>query len=119
MAWLVSGARVLASADVAETRSAKRQGLAGRSSVDGALVIPGCRWVHTVGMKFPIDVAYLDESGRVVKVECLKPLRMGAPVKGARTVVEAEAGAFERWGLHAGDLLEIRRSDDESNPGEP
>jgi uncharacterized membrane protein (UPF0127 family) len=117
MAWLVSGARVLASAEVAETRSARRKGLSGRASVDGALVIPDCRWVHTLGMKFPIDVAYLDEGGRVVKVECLKPLRMGSPVKGAHTVVEAEAGAFGRWGLRHGDRVEVRLSDGDPPTG--
>ena len=34
--------------------------------------------------------------------------RIGVPVWKARTVVEAEAGAFERWGLHPGDQLELR-----------
>ena len=119
MAWLVSGARVLASAEVAETGSAKRKGLSGRASVDGALVIPGCKWVHTIGMKFPIDVAYLDEGGRVVKIECLKPLRMGAPVKGAHTVVEAESGAFERWGLRTGDTVEVRPTEGDPTTGAP
>ena len=110
MAWLVSDARVLASAEVADTRSAKRRGLSGRASIDGALVIPGCRWIHTVGMKFPIDVAYLDDQGTVTKIECLKPTRMGAPVKGANTVIEAESGAFARWGLRVGDRVEVRPS---------
>ena len=34
--------------------------------------------------------------------------RMGLPVARARTVIEAEAGAFGRWGLHVGDVVEIR-----------
>lgn len=110
MAWLVSDARVLASADVADDRSGRRRGLLGRESIDGALVIEGCRWVHTIGMKFAIDVAYLDDSGTVVKIEHLKPHRVSAPVKAARTVVEAECGAFERWGLSTGDQIEIRVS---------
>jgi len=30
------------------------------------------------------------------------------PVWKARSVIEAEAGSFERWGLHVGDRVEIR-----------
>jgi uncharacterized membrane protein (UPF0127 family) len=32
---------------------------------------------------------------------------MSVPRWRARTVLEAEAGAFERWGLHVGDKLEL------------
>jgi len=33
---------------------------------------------------------------------------MTVPRRGCRTVIEAEAGAFERWGLRTGDALELR-----------
>ena len=33
---------------------------------------------------------------------------LGLPVFRARTVIEAEAGAFGRWGLHLGDVIEVR-----------
>jgi uncharacterized membrane protein (UPF0127 family) len=111
MAWLVCDARVLASAEVAATRSARRRGLAGRESIEGALVIAPCRWIHTVGMKFPIDVAYLDPDGVVVKTIQMQKFRMGIPVWGARSVIEAEAGAFGRWGLRVGDEIEVRVGD--------
>ncbi|MGB0113425.1 MAG: DUF192 domain-containing protein, partial [Ilumatobacteraceae bacterium] len=67
MAWLVSDARVLASAELASTRSERRRGLLGRTDIEGAFVIEPCRWIHTIGMRFPIDVAYLDRDGVVVK----------------------------------------------------
>jgi uncharacterized membrane protein (UPF0127 family) len=108
MAWLVCDAHVLASADVADSRSARRRGLLGRDSLDGALVIAPCRWIHTVGMRFPLDVAYLDSDGVVVKTIQMQRHRVGIPVWQARTVVEAEAGAFVRWGLRVGDRIEIR-----------
>ena len=63
MAWLVSDARVLASAELAGSRAARRRGLLGRDDLDGAFVIEPCRWIHTLGMRFPIDVAYLDNNG--------------------------------------------------------
>lgn len=108
MAWLVCNARVLASAEVADTKAARSRGLLGRRSLDGALVLQPCRWVHTLGMKFPIDVAFLDSDGMVVRISRMRRHRMGLPVAHARTVLEAEAGAFGRWGLHVGDVIEIR-----------
>ena len=59
-------------------------------------------------MKFPIDVAYLDADGVVVKTLRMRRGRLGIPVWHARTVIEAEAGAFARWGLRVGDAVEIR-----------
>lgn len=108
MAWLVSNARVLASAEVAETKATRSRGLLGRTGLDGAFVLRPCRWVHTIGMKFPIDVAFLDADGMVVRISRMRRHRMGLPVARARIVIEAEAGAFGRWGLHVGDVIEIR-----------
>lgn len=108
MPWLVSDGRVMASVEVASTRRERGRGLLGRDGLDGAFVIPACRWVHTVGMRFPLDVAYLDADGVVLKTLHMGRHRVGIPVWHARTVVEAEAGAFGRWGLHVGDVIELR-----------
>ena len=108
MAWLVTEGRVLASCESAAQRRAKSRGLLGRDGIEGALVLTGCRWVHTMGMRFALDVAYLDEKGIVVKMVHMRQHRIGAPVWRARTVVEAQEGAFGRWGLHVGDVVEVR-----------
>lgn len=108
MAWLVSEARVLASAEIAGDRRRRRKGLLKRDGYEGAFVLPHCRWVHTVGMRFPIDVAFVDKDGTVVKTVHMKRHRIGAPVKQAAWVIEAQAGAFERWGLAIGDPVELR-----------
>ncbi len=108
MAWLVSDARVLASAEVANDRASRRRGLLGRDSMEGALVIDPCRWIHTVGMRFAVDVAYLDRDGRVIKTLQMRKHRIGIPVLHSRRVIEAEAGAFARWGVHVGDVIEVR-----------
>ena len=108
---MVSDARVFASADVASNRSARRNGLLGRDGFEGALVLRPCRWIHTIGLRFPLDVAYLDGEGVVVKTVRMPRYRVGAPVWRARTVIEAQAGAFERWGLHVGDVVEVRDDD--------
>jgi uncharacterized membrane protein (UPF0127 family) len=106
--WLVCGEHVLASLTVASSRRDRRRGLLGRDGFDGALLIERTRSVHTLGMRFGIDVAHLDGDGLVLKLATMPPWRVGLPVAAARSVVEAEAGAFERWGVAVGDTLEIR-----------
>ena len=71
-------------------------------------MLPSCRWVHTVGMRRAIEVAYLDGEGRVIKSVHMRPHRVGAPVPRAQSVVEASEGAFARWGLRVGDTIEVR-----------
>lgn len=115
MPWLVSEARVLASAERAESRVERRRGLLGRDRLDGALVIEPCRWIHTIGMRFPLDVAFLDDDDVVVKIVTMKRHRLGLPVRSARRVIEAEHGAFERWHLHVGNTVEVR--DEQSADG--
>ena len=39
-----------------------------RPPQDHALLIPHCSSVHTFGMRFPIDVTFLDERGRTIRV---------------------------------------------------
>jgi hypothetical protein len=108
MAWLVSDGRVLASAEEASGRRARSKGLLGRDGIEGAIVLRSCRWVHTLGMRFPIDVAYLDGDGTVLKTVRMRQHRIGVPVWHADTVIEAEAGAFARWGLLVGACVEVR-----------
>jgi len=104
-------ARVLASVVVADARSARRKGLLGSDGLDGAIALRPCRWVHTIGMRFPIDVAFLSDDGVVVKTMQMHRRRVGVPVWRASAVIEAEAGAFARWGLRVGDVVEIRDND--------
>ena len=106
--WLVSNGHVLASAERAVDRRSRARGLLGRSAVEGAFVLSPSRAVHTLGMRFAIDVAYLSPEGVVLKTVRMARHRIGMPVWKARSVVEAQAGAFERWGLHVGDTVELR-----------
>ncbi len=109
MPWLVRGDDVLCSVEVAAAHAARVRGLLGRDGIEGSLLLPHCRSVHTIGMRFPIDVAFLDRDGRVVGVVTpMRPWRVGRPRLRARQIIEAEAGAFERWCVAVGDVLEVR-----------
>jgi uncharacterized membrane protein (UPF0127 family) len=99
---------VLAAAEVAVTRKVRRRGLIGRDHLDGVLVLRPCRQVHTFGLQFPIDVAFCDGAGIVLRLSTLAPRRVSRPVWRSSFVIEARAGSFERWKLQAGDVVEIK-----------
>jgi hypothetical protein len=108
MAWLLRDGEVLASLEVAGSRRARRRGLLGRDRIDGALLLQPARSVHTLGMRFPIDVAFCDADLHVLRVVRLRRHRVSRVVWRSRAVIEAEAGAFDRWNLRPGDELEVK-----------
>jgi uncharacterized membrane protein (UPF0127 family) len=94
---------------VAETPGSRRRGLLGSFSLpdgEGLLIMP-CRQVHTFGMKYPLDVVFVDESWTVSRVvHRLKPGRMSPFVFYSRAALELPAGKAEETGTIKGDLLE-------------
>ena len=118
MPWLVHEGRVLASLEIAEERGARRRGLLGRDGIDGAMLLRPARSVHTVKMRFAIDVAHVAESEPdgpgdepalvVLSVTTMQPGRLGRWSPRAHGVIEAEAGSFRQWGLEPGMCLGIR-----------
>ena len=69
-------------------------GLAWRRSVPPGtgLLLPRCRSVHTFGMRFALDLVWLDARGEVVRVDRgVPPLRVRS-CRAARCVVELPAG---------------------------
>ena len=93
--------------DMAVTRSARRRGLLGRDSIgptEGLLLSP-CKAVHTVGMRFPIDVVFIDGDGRAVRVvPALAPWRIAMSAR-AKAVIELAAGTAKASDIQVGDLL--------------
>ncbi len=108
--WLLRDGEVLASAEVATTLAQRSRGLLGRDGYEGAFIMPHTRAIHSIGMRFALDVAFLDGELKVLDTARVPPWRMSLPRHHGRVVLEAEAGAFERWRLKAGDRLELRQS---------
>ncbi len=108
MPWLLRDQQVLAVLEVAETWKDRSRGLLGRDGIDGALLIRPARSVHSLGMRFAIDVAFCDRHMVVRRMVCLPPNRLTRPALRGHCVIEAESGAFERWKLRPGDQLEVR-----------
>jgi uncharacterized membrane protein (UPF0127 family) len=62
-----------------------------------ALLIPDCRSVHTFGMRFRIDVAFLDEAGRAIRIERSVGAGRVLVCRRAFAVIEAPAGEIDRY----------------------
>ena len=108
MAWLVRDGEVLAPLEVAASMAERSRGLLGRDGIEGALLLRPAMSVHTLGMRFDLDVAFCDGDLVVLGTVGMRRWRLGRPRFRARAVLEAEAGAFRRWQLRAGDHLEVR-----------
>jgi uncharacterized protein len=106
--WLLRDGQVLAAADLADSFADRTRGLLGRTRFDGAMFLPRTRSIHSFGMAYALDVAFLDRDGRVLSVVRLSRWRVTMPRLRASHAVEAKAGSFDRWGLCEGDQLEFR-----------
>jgi len=59
-------------------------------------------------MRFPIDVAFVDGDGRVVRAyHGIRPWRVSRVVRGAKAAVELPAGTLARHGVERGSRLQL------------
>jgi uncharacterized protein len=78
---------------------ARTRGLGGLDVLpaDRALRIPRCRAVHTLTMRFALDLIWLGPDGAVVRVDRAVPPRRHRRCARARSVVETRAGCANRF----------------------
>jgi len=107
-AWLIRDGEVLAALEVADSFGARVKGLLGRRSIEGALLLRPAKSVHTLGMRFALDVAFCTRDLQVIDTVSMPPYRVGRPRLRAHCVIEASSGAFDRWRLLPGDQLQIK-----------
>ncbi|MDD2211520.1 MAG: DUF192 domain-containing protein [Clostridia bacterium] len=82
----------------------KHQSLAGEA---GILLSP-CKQVHTIGMKFSIDVIFLSVNDQIVHIEhSMPPGKFSKYVRSADRVLEVKAGLVLKQELKPGDHLHI------------
>jgi hypothetical protein len=100
--------------EIAATRATRRRGLLGRDALAdaSAMLLAPCGAVHTAGMRFPIDVVFVDRQGYAVKVvRNLQPWRIALATSG-RAVIEMPAGTL-KWGqVLLGDRLYLAPTSD-------
>jgi uncharacterized membrane protein (UPF0127 family) len=103
-----SGVLVASSVAVADSFLSRLRGLLARPpmSKEQGMLLLECGSVHTVGMGYPIDVAFLDAEGRVVRsVVDLEPWRLGIGGAGAVHALELPAGRLRETGTVPGVRL--------------
>jgi hypothetical protein len=105
-----NGLCLAAAVTVADTLFARMKGLLGRKSLPPgeAMWIKPCNWVHTLGMRFHLDLVFLDAGNTVAKtVEGIPPNRLSPFVPRARSVLELPAGTVSLTDTRAGDFIEF------------
>ncbi|MGA9782238.1 MAG: DUF192 domain-containing protein, partial [Terracidiphilus sp.] len=94
---------------VADYGPRRRKGLLGRNGLDegeGLWIVP-CESVHTFGMRFAIDLIYLDRSRRVVKVRhSVGPARISGSLR-AHSILELRPGTVAATGTEPGDQIQF------------
>jgi uncharacterized membrane protein (UPF0127 family) len=70
-----------------------------------ALLIPRCRSIHTFGMRFALDIAFLDAEGRVLRLERDVPPCRVVACRGAAAVLEAPANMMPAMAETFGNKL--------------
>lgn len=108
------GAVLADRAGIADTSPKRRTGLLKHLSLEGGegLWIAPCEAVHTVGMRFAIDVLFLDKKRRVLKIRRSMGKWRLAACLWAHSVLELPAGACVATGTEAGDQLEFEKYGD-------
>jgi uncharacterized membrane protein (UPF0127 family) len=97
---------------IANTHWKRLRGLMGATSstfnTGQALWIVPCHGVHTMAMRFPLDLLYLDHYSTVIHLEeAVKPWRFAAVRLRAASVLELPAGTIRSSGTRIGDKIEI------------
>jgi uncharacterized protein len=95
---------------VAETSLSRMVGLLGKRGLEagtGLLIMPS-QAIHTVAMKFPIDVLFVDKRWRVVAMRPeMVPYRMTGIHWRARCVIELPSGQIANTSTEVGDQLSV------------
>src|SRR6516225_1959204 len=94
----------------AHTHWTRLRGLLGTKRLDPGegLWIKPSNQIHMFGMRYALDLVFLDDAGRVLRlVHSLAPNRISPRVADATSVLELPAGTLTRVALVEGDLVEI------------
>jgi uncharacterized membrane protein (UPF0127 family) len=105
-----SGASLGDRVRVADSWWSRFRGLLGTPPLQAGegLLIDPCRGVHMFGMRYPIDVAFLDRTGTIVGIcRGLAPGARSPFVRAARSALELPAGTLDAAGISEGDTLTL------------
>ena len=89
--------------EVPSTARQRMRGLLGRGAAPPftGMLFRNCRTIHTLFMRFPLEVVFLDRTLRIIDVQQAEPGRWSVRSSGATHILEVPAGS----GLRRGDVL--------------
>lgn len=94
-------------AKITQTAWERLRGLLAHPSLDGneALLIAPCSSVHMFGMRYALDIAYLNKTGKVIKiVPSLRPMAISMCF-GAASTLEMPVNSLSKHNIQKGDVL--------------
>lgn len=105
-----NGTILAGSASIADHFFTRLKGLIGKKTMPKgeALIISPCSMVHCIGMKMNIDVLFVTNTGKIIKI--ISPMRPGqiSPyIRNACYVVELPASQAAQTGTKEGDWIRI------------
>ena len=101
---------IATNAQLANTFFTRLKGLLGTSRLEAGkgLIIRPCNSIHTVGMKYAIDVLFMDEHDQILKIVMgMKAGKFSFCRNNSSYVVELPAGVVAATGTAIGDNLSI------------
>ena len=111
------GATLASDVELADSPSARRTGLLKRDKLNsgqGLWIFP-TQAIHTFGMRFPIDVVFIDRQLRVKRIyHRLGPFRLTSLVWSAQSVLELPSGSLAGTNTSVGDELQISPREESS-----
>ena len=111
------GATLASHVELADSPRARRRGLLKRDKLNpgqGLWIFP-TQAIHTFGMRFPIDVVFIDRQLRVKRIyHRLAPFRLTSLVWSAQSVLELPSGSLAGTNTSVGDELQISPREESS-----
>jgi len=111
------GATLASHVELADSPRARRRGLLKRDKLNpgqGLWIFP-TQAIHTFGMRFPIDVVFIDRKLRVKRIyHQLAPFRLTSLVWSAQSVLELPSGSLAGTNTSVGDELQISPREESS-----
>lgn len=99
---------LITQARLADTFWLRLRGLLGKTSLKNGegLILAGEKSIHTLFMKFPIDVVYVDKNYKVIRTDInMVPYRLGPFVAQSAYVLEMKVGTIADTATEVGDQL--------------
>lgn len=96
---------------IADTFWSRLRGLLGTASLPGGrgLLISPCSSIHMFGMRYSIDVVFLDKEWRVLKILPFLPPGATGRCSGSTYVLELPVGTLAATSTAVGDELMIKK----------